>query len=72
MSGSIAGTSAGGFGGGFPRMRSITHTPRVTGDVVVPLALTFRTLAIVNTPPRWLPSGSVTLWNANPSKPGMP
>jgi len=30
------------------------------------------TLAIVSTPPRWLPGGSATLRNANPSNPGMP
>ena len=30
-----------------------------------PLAVTFSTLAIVSTPPRWLPRRSVTLRNAN-------
>ena len=72
MSGSIAGTSSGGGGGGVPRMRSRTHAPRSTGEVVVPLAVTFSTLAIVNTPPRWLPGGSVIFWNSQPSTPGMP
>ena len=64
MSGSTAGTPAGGFGGGVPRMRSSTHAPRRTGEVVVPLAVTFSTLAIVSTPPRWLSGGSVTLRNS--------
>ena len=39
-------------GGGVPRMRSSTHAPRTTGEVVVPLAVTLSTLAIVSTPPR--------------------
>ena len=33
----------------------------MTGEVVVPLAVTFSTLAIVSTPPRWLSGGSVHL-----------
>jgi hypothetical protein len=33
------------------------------GDVVVPFAVTFSTLAIVITPPRWLSGGSATLRN---------
>ena len=49
MSGSIAGTFGGGGGTGFPKMRSLTQTPRTTGDVVVPLAVTFNTAACVNT-----------------------
>ena len=44
----------------------------MTGEVVVPLAVTFSTLAIVSTPPRWLSGGSVTLRNSQPSTPGMP
>src|SRR5262245_1028130 len=61
MSGSRAGTLAGGLGGGVPRIRSSTQAPRVIGDVVVPFAVTFITLAIVITPPRWLSGGSATL-----------
>ena len=38
----------------------------------MPLAVTLSTLAIVNTPPRWLPGGSVFFWNSQPSTPGMP
>ena len=44
----------------------------LTGDVVVPLAVTFKTLAIVKTPPRWLSAGSFTLRNSHPSTAGMP
>src|SRR2546429_3131981 len=47
MSGSTASTSTVGLGGGVPRMRSSTHAPRRIGDVVVPLAVTFSTPAIV-------------------------
>ena len=72
MSGSTAATPDGGGAGGVPRMRSSTQAPRVTGDVLVPLAVTFSTLAIVNTPPRWLSAGNLTLRNACPSTPGMP
>ena len=35
MSGSTAGTFGGGGAGGVPRMRSSTHAPRTTGEVVV-------------------------------------
>ena len=45
MSGSTAGTLAGGGGEGLPRMRDMIHAPRFTGDVVVPLAVTLSTLA---------------------------
>ena len=38
-------------------MRSMTHTPRVTGEVLVPLAETFSTLAWVSNPPRGESSG---------------
>lgn len=72
MSGSIAGTLSGGEGGVVPRMRSRTHAPRNTGEVVVPLAVTLSTPAIVNTPPRWLPGGRVVLRNVQPSTPAMP
>ena len=54
MSGSTASTSTVGLGGGVPRMRSSTQAPRRIGEVVVPLAVTFMTPAIVSTPPRWL------------------
>ena len=52
ISGSRAETLAGGLGGGVPRIRSRTQAPRMMGDVVVPLAVTFSTPAIVITPPR--------------------
>jgi hypothetical protein len=52
ISGSIAPTSGGGGAGGVPRIFSSTHLPRRIGDVVVPLAVTFKMLAWVSTPPR--------------------
>ena len=45
ISGSMEGTSSGGGKVFSPMMRSSIHTPRTTGDVVVPLAVTFNTLA---------------------------
>ena len=71
ISGSSAGTPEGGAVWK-PRMRSMIQTPRRTGDVVVPLAVTFRTLAWVMIPPRTDPSGSATLRIATPVTPGMP
>ena len=35
-------------GGGVPRMRSSTQAPRLTGEVLVPSAVTFSTPAMVN------------------------
>ena len=49
-----------------------TRRDVVVAAVVVPLAVTFSTLAIVNTPPRGLPGGKVTLRNFQPLTPGMP
>ena len=46
--------------GGSPTMRSITHAPRTTGEVVVPLAVTVSTLAWVSSPPRTLSFGIAT------------
>ena len=37
------GMLGGGGVGVFPRIRSITHTPRITGEVLVPLAVTLST-----------------------------
>ena len=71
-SGSTAGTSDGGGGAGLPRRRSSTHAPRVTGDVVVPFAVTFRTAAWVRNPPRGLPGGSCTRRIFGPLTPAMP
>ena len=53
--------SGGGGGGGWPTIRSSTHLPRSTGEVRVPSAVTFRMLACVSTPPRWLVAGSFDL-----------
>ena len=67
VSGSTAGTLGGGGGGGWPRMRSMIHAPRSTGEVVVPLAVTLSTLACVIRPPRGLSAGSATRRSATPS-----
>ncbi len=48
VSGSMAGTLLGGGGIALPKMRSLIHAPRTTGDVVVPLAVTLSTLACVS------------------------
>ena len=64
MSGSTAGTLSGGFGGGWPSSRVITHAPRSTGDVFVPLAVTFWIAACVRSPPSGLPGGTGTLRTA--------
>ena len=47
MSGSTAGTLAAAAAAALPRMRSMIHAPRSTGEVVVPFAVTFSTLACV-------------------------
>ena len=72
VSGSTAGTLGGGGGGGWPRMRSMIHAPRRTGEVVVPLAVTLSTLACVSRPPRGLSAGSGTRRSATPSTGGRP
>ena len=66
MSGSTAGTLSGGFGGGWPSSRVITQAPRITGDVFVPLAVTFWIAACVRRPPSGLPGGTGTLRTAWP------
>jgi len=60
VSGSSAGTLGGGGCGGFPNSRVIIQTPRLTGEVVVPFAVTFKTLAWVSNPPRLLAGGNFT------------
>jgi len=72
MSGSTAGMLGGGGGGGLPINRSMTQAPRVTGEVVVPFAVTFRTAACVSRPPRTLPSGSGTRRTSTPFTGGRP
>ena len=71
LSGGIVDTSggggtnatAGGGAGGAPRMFSSSHTPRTTGEVSTPLAVTVSTLACPSSPPRrrsrssWRPAG---------------
>ena len=41
-------------GGWTPRKCTGTHTPRVTGEVSTPFALTVSTAAMPSRPPRWL------------------
>jgi len=53
-------------------MRSITHAPRRTGDVVVPFAVTLSTPAIVISPPRGEPAGNATRRSADPSTGASP
>ena len=72
MSGSTASTDGGGGGVSSPRMRSVIQCPRSTGEVVVPLAVTLRTLACVISPPRTLSAGSFTLRKLTPETPLMP
>ena len=60
----------GGGVGVFPRMRSITHTPRITGEVLVPLAVTLSTLPWDRNPPLGEPAGSFTLRISIPVTPG--
>jgi len=67
--GFTAGTEAGGGGTCWPKMRSIIQTPRSTGEVVVPFAVTFNTLACVSSPPRTESGGSCTRRIAEPSTP---
>ena len=72
VSGSIAFTLPGGGGMVAPSNRSMKNTPRGTGDVVVPLAVTLSTLACVMSPPRSECGGSDTRRSSQPSTPGMP
>ncbi len=60
ISGSMAGTPA-GWAVWKPRIRSMIQTPRITGEVVVPFAVTLRMLACVMIPPRTESFGSVHL-----------
>ena len=71
-SGSTAGIPGGGGEGGSPRRRSMTHFPRLTGEVVVPLAVTYIIAAFAIKPPRGLPAGRGTRRMALPWTPGMP
>ena len=50
----------GGGGDGRPNKFDTTKFPRGMGDVVVPFAVTFNTLACVSKPPRGLSDGSAT------------
>src|SRR5580658_7399915 len=69
---SRAGMFGGGGGTGVPRIFSSTDWPRFTGDVRVGLELTVSTGPSVRTPPRRLPSPSVTSLIDFPVTPGMP
>ena len=48
----------------------MTQAPRMTGEVVVPLAVTLSTAACVMKPPRTLPAGKETLRSFTPSTGG--
>jgi hypothetical protein len=48
----------------------VIQCPRNTGDVVVPFAVTFNTLACVNNPPRTLSGGKATFRIRDPTTPG--
>ena len=63
-----------GGGGGMctPRSRSATNTPRFTGDVLVPLAVTFITAGCVQSPPKGEPSGSLISRSTLPNTSGRP
>ncbi len=67
MSGSTAGTAAGGLGGGSPTMFFMIQAPRITGEVVVPLAVTFMIAPWVINPPWGLHSGNGALRSPDPS-----
>ena len=67
MSGVIASIPDGGGGTWIPIILSIIQAPRITGEVVVPLAVTLKTLACVISPPRGESFGSSTLRNLVPS-----
>ena len=66
ISGSTAGTVSGGGGGGSPSSRAITQAPRFTGEVEVPLAVTFKMAPCVSRPPRGEPAGRGTSRTAEP------
>ena len=66
ISGSTAGTFSGGGGGRSPSSRVITHAPRFTGEVEVPLAVTLRIAPCVSKPPRGEPAGRGTGRTAEP------
>ena len=51
-------TFAGGGGGDFPKMASLSHTPRCTGRCRVPSEVSERIAACVSRPPRRLSAGS--------------
>ena len=52
--------------------RLITHAPRFTGEVVVPLLVTFNTAPWVSRPPYGLPAGLGTARRADPATGSRP
>ncbi len=72
VSGSRPSTPAGGGGAGCPNRFASTKLPRGTGDVVVPFAVTFSTLACVSSPPRGRSAGNATRRMCCPSTAGNP
>ena len=62
----------GGGGGGSPSSRVITQAPRFTGEVEVPLAVTFKMAPCVRRPPRGEPAGRGTGRTPEPLTGGSP
>ena len=62
----------GGGWGGVPKSEFSTQCPRFTGEVSVPLAVTFRMLAWVIRPPRTLSAGNATRRILSPEILAMP
>ena len=67
---SSAGTLGGGGGGGDPSSTSITHLPRITGEVRSATEVCTSTLPWPRMPRRV--SGTVTRWNSVPVTLGRP
>src|SRR6185295_11000292 len=72
MSGSTGVMLGGGGGTESPSSLRATQTPRLTGDVVVPFAVTLSTADWVQRPPSGEDSGSVTFRSSLPETPGRP
>ena len=64
------GTLGGGGGGGDPIITSITHLPRITGEVRSATEVSSSMLPLPSSPRR--SSGTVTRWNSLPPMFGMP
>ena len=65
-------TFGGGGGIAMPSNRSETHTPRLTGEVDVPLAVTFMVADCVHRPPKGVSCGKFTCGRSKPATAGKP